>query len=46
MMKDSWDNYVTHAWGENELRPLTHKGKRYICFRIYLKNNEKCIEYA
>ncbi|XP_021958520.1 mannosyl-oligosaccharide 1,2-alpha-mannosidase IA isoform X2 [Folsomia candida] len=26
MMKDSWDNYVTHAWGENELRPLTHKG--------------------
>jgi len=26
MMKVSWSNYVTYAWGENELRPVSKKG--------------------
>ncbi len=26
MMKFSWNNYVTYAWGENELRPVSKKG--------------------
>jgi mannosyl-oligosaccharide alpha-1,2-mannosidase len=26
MMKVSWNNYVTYAWGENELRPVSKKG--------------------
>lgn len=26
MMKDSWDNYAAHAWGHNELKPLSQKG--------------------
>lgn len=26
MMRHGWDNYVTYAWGENELRPISKKG--------------------
>uniref|UniRef100_A0A8C2Z863 alpha-1,2-Mannosidase n=1 Tax=Cyclopterus lumpus TaxID=8103 RepID=A0A8C2Z863_CYCLU len=26
MMKFSWDNYKSYAWGKNELRPLTRNG--------------------
>ncbi|KAK1153023.1 mannosyl-oligosaccharide 1,2-alpha-mannosidase IC [Acipenser oxyrinchus oxyrinchus] len=26
MMKFSWDNYKTYAWGKNELQPLTRNG--------------------
>ncbi len=26
MMKVSWNNYVTFAWGENELKPVSKKG--------------------
>lgn len=26
MMKHAWDNYVTYAWGKNELKPLSRRG--------------------
>ena len=26
MMKHAWDNYVTYAWGRNELRPVSKRG--------------------
>lgn len=26
MMKHAWDNYVTYAWGKNELRPVSKRG--------------------
>ena len=26
MMKHAWDNYVSFAWGENELRPVSKSG--------------------
>ena len=26
MMKHAWSNYVTFAWGKNELKPLTRTG--------------------
>lgn len=26
MMKDSWDDYVRYAWGDNELRPVSQTG--------------------
>ncbi|KAK6633496.1 hypothetical protein RUM43_001078 [Polyplax serrata] len=26
MMRHAWDNYVRHAWGKNELRPITKRG--------------------
>ena len=26
MMKHSWDSYVKYAWGQNELRPISHRG--------------------
>merc|ERR1719158_1824005 len=26
MMKHAWDNYVTYAWGKNELRPVSMRG--------------------
>lgn len=25
-MKHAWDNYVTYAWGKNELRPMSKRG--------------------
>lgn len=25
-MKDSWDNYHVHAWGTNELKPISQRG--------------------
>ena len=28
MMKHAWSNYVTYAWGENELAPKSKKGHR------------------
>jgi len=26
MMKHAWENYVTYAWGKNELRPVSKRG--------------------
>jgi len=26
MMKFAWDMYVQHAWGQNELKPLSKRG--------------------
>lgn len=26
MMKHAWSNYVTYAWGENELKPISKRG--------------------
>ena len=26
MMRHAWDNYVTYAWGRNELRPVSKRG--------------------
>jgi len=26
MMKFAWDSYVQYAWGQNELKPLSHQG--------------------
>ena len=26
MMKHAWDSYVKYAWGQNELRPISHRG--------------------
>jgi len=26
MMRHAWDNYVTYAWGKNELRPVSKRG--------------------
>merc|ERR1712025_1381832 len=26
MMRHAWDNYVTYAWGQNELRPVSKRG--------------------
>lgn len=26
MMKHAWDNYVSYAWGKNELRPVSKRG--------------------
>jgi len=26
MMKFAWDGYVAHAWGQNELNPITKSG--------------------
>lgn len=26
MMKYAWDNYRAKAWGDNELKPITHTG--------------------
>ncbi|KAL1460071.1 hypothetical protein WDU94_012010 [Cyamophila willieti] len=26
MMKHAWDNYVTYAWGKNELKPVSRRG--------------------
>src|SRR5688572_24807943 len=26
MMKDAWDDYVRHAWGDNELSPVSQTG--------------------
>lgn len=25
-MNHAWDNYVRHAWGKNELRPISKRG--------------------
>lgn len=25
MMKHAWDNYVKHAWGKNELKPISKR---------------------
>jgi mannosyl-oligosaccharide alpha-1,2-mannosidase len=27
MLKDAWDDYVRHAWGENELKPVSQTGQ-------------------
>ena len=26
MMKTAWDGYVKHAWGQNELKPISRMG--------------------
>lgn len=32
MAKHSWDAYVQHAWGDNELRPITKRGHSPVIF--------------
>lgn len=27
MLKDAWDDYARHAWGENELKPISQTGQ-------------------
>ncbi len=27
MLKDAWDDYALHAWGENELKPVSQTGQ-------------------
>merc|ERR1719209_1184405 len=34
MMKHAWDNYVTYAWGKNELRPVSKRGHTASIFGV------------
>nr|XP_015204417.1 PREDICTED: mannosyl-oligosaccharide 1,2-alpha-mannosidase IC [Lepisosteus oculatus] len=43
MMKFAWDNYKRHAWGKNELRPLTRNGHVGNMFALNFKSTHNIL---